>query len=586
MTRTGTSIRRRMRVAVIGVTAAMLSALIVAPPVGAAVEPCTTPPEVFPIDQLTAGMTATGWTVLQGTTPESFTVEVLGLLQDAIAPGYDLILIKASGANIDAIGGMGPGFSGSPVYHNGQLVGSVSYGLGGDAHYGALTPGQALVDVLNQPGRSVAQQQTVRLSRAERRLVAHDARVAVSEVSSNLTQIPTPLAVSGASDARMQKAADRLAKQGTSVLPYRASSTSSSATVTSGDPIEPGGVFTAALSYGAISYAGIGTATIVCGDYVVAFGHSFRFTGSRTDGAVLDGDVVATIPAGTGFYPYPFKIANIGSLQGTLDQDRLSGIRGVLGRQPGLSEITSSVTNLDTGRTFDETTQVALSSWLRYIAWDHTFYALLSALDARRGTASVTWTVSGRSEGEPFTFDITNQYTGYSVLYGPAYDVYTTLRSVRNATGNAHVKSVHIDATVTETPDYGVIHKARTQSTTEPGFDVRSSIKVAPGDTLDVRVPVQHKITDEIQVAAASIVIPKNVRGRGELEAFSSRGYFYFRSPGTLDQLIAKFAKVPRGNDLTIYVRMRGMDHPIREMVSLPWALKGDAPPVELRLAA
>ena len=46
----------------------------------------------------------------------------------------DLILVKAHGANIDAIGGMGPGFSGSPVYINNELVGSVSYGLGGDVH--------------------------------------------------------------------------------------------------------------------------------------------------------------------------------------------------------------------------------------------------------------------------------------------------------------------------------------------------------------------------------------------------------------------------------------------------------------------
>lgn len=584
--RAGTSFGRRVRVAAISVTAAMLSALLVAPPVGAAVEPCTTPPEVFPIDQLTAGMTATGWTVLQGTTPESFPIEILGVLKDAIAPGYDLILIKASGANIDAIGGMGPGFSGSPVYRNGKLVGSISYGLGGDAHYGALTPGQGLVDVLNEPGRSVPQRQTVRLSRSQRRLVARDAGVAVADVSSSLSEIPTPLAVSGASDERMAKAADRLTKQGASVIPYRASSTSSSGTVASGDPFEPGDVFTAALSYGAISYAGIGTATIVCGDYVVAFGHSFRHTGSRPDGAALDGDVVATIPAGAGFYPYPFKIANIGSLRGTIDQDRLSGIRGVIGPKPGLSEITSSVTNLDNGRTYNATTQVAISQWLRYIAWDHTYSVLHAALDAHRGTASVTWSVAGRSEGEPFTFDITNEYTGYRVLYGPAYDVYTTLRSVQNAIGNAHIKSVHIDATVTEAPDYGVVHKARTQSTTEPGFDTRTSIQVAPGDTLDVRVPVQYKPTGETQVAQASFVIPKTVRGRGALEAFSSRGYFYFRNPGTLDRLIAKFAKVPRGNDLTIYVQMRGMDHPIREVVSMPWVLKGDADPVELRLAA
>ncbi|MFL5790483.1 MAG: hypothetical protein ACJ76A_03175, partial [Actinomycetota bacterium] len=108
---------RRRRVGVTTLTVSIAALLLSAPVTAdAAVQKCTTPPAVFPIDQLTDGMQATGWTVLQGTQPESFGVKILGVLPDAIAPGDDLILVKAHGANIDAIGGMGPGFSGSPVY--------------------------------------------------------------------------------------------------------------------------------------------------------------------------------------------------------------------------------------------------------------------------------------------------------------------------------------------------------------------------------------------------------------------------------------------------------------------------------------
>jgi hypothetical protein len=445
-----------------------------------------------------------------------------------------------------------------------------------------LTPGQALVDVLNEPGRSVASRQTVRLSRTDRRLIARDSRVAVSDVSSTLSEIPTPLAVTGASDERMAKAAKRLERSGASVVPYRASATSSSTAVSSTTPV-PGGVFTAALSYGAVSYAGIGTVSIVCGDYVVAFGHSFRHSGGRPDGAALDGDVVATIPAG-GFYDEPFKIANIGSLLGTVDQDRLSGIRGVLGPKPSLRTITSTVTNIDNGKTFHATTQVAFQPWLRYIAYDHVEEVLHGALDAHRGVARVTWTVSGRNEGDPFSFELSNVYAGSRVLWGPAYDVYLTLRSVMNVTSNVHIQSVDIQATVTETHDFGVIHKLRTQSTTEPGIAVRTSLKVHRGDTVDVKVPVQHALTGDTQFATASFVVPNSARGRGEVEAYASRGYFYVRNPGTLDQLIAKFAKVPTGNDLTIYMRMRGMNKALREVVPMPWPLKGRPDGVDLRL--
>jgi hypothetical protein len=583
--RTSTTIWRRLRAAAITLIVATSTAVVAASPIHAAVEPCTSPPPVFPIDQLQAGMTATGWTVLQGTVPESFQIEILGVLTDAIAPGYDLILVKASGANIEAIGGMGPGFSGSPVYRNGDLVGSVSYGLGGDPHYGALTPGQLLVDVLEEPTRTIASSQSVHLSRAQRGLIAADAQTSVADVSDTLGEIPTPLAVSGASDERMAKIQNRLAKDDVNVIPYRASSSSSSAQVTTGDPIEPGDVFTAAISYGAISYAGIGTATISCGDYVVAFGHSFLHTGSAPSGAALEGDVVATIPAG-GYYAEPFKIANIGALRGTIDQDRLAGIRGIIGPQPRLTPITSSVKNLDNGRVFDATTQVALSQWVDYVIWDHVYAALHVALDAHRGIAWVTWTVRGRSDGERFTFRLTNSYAGSRVLYGPAYDAYSILRTIQNASGRAHISSVHINATVTEQHDQALIHKPKTASTSDPGFATQTSINVARGDTLDVRVPVQQVDSGLTEVAHGSFVIPDTVRGSGELEVYPGRGYFYIRRPGTLDQAFAKLLKVPTGNDLILEVRMRGMDHRMKLVVPTSYVLKGEPAPVKLHLVS
>jgi len=577
----------RLRAAVITVTVAMAALLLAAPPAAqAAIQKCTNPPAVYPIDQLTDGMQATGWTVLHGTQPESFGVKILGVLPDAIAPGDDLILVKAHGANIDAIGGMGPGFSGSPVYINNELVGSVSYGLGdGDAHYGALTPGQELVDVLMNPrARTAASATRVSLTRADRRLVANDAGTALATVGTSLTQIPMPLAVAGVTDQRATLLQKRLAKQGIVVEPYRSSSSTSSSQLSGGDPMVPGGVFTAALSYGSVAYAGIGTTTIVCGDYVVAFGHYFLFQGAGLDGAMLDGNVVATIPAGTGgFGGTPFKIANIGGLRGTLDQDRLNGVRGVLGKQPPLTTLTSSIENLDTGQTHTATTQVALPRYLPFIAEDHVYGSVLAALDARRGTDWITWTVNGVSKGTPFEFSITNAYTGYNALFRPAYDVYATLRSIRNAQGPARVTSVQIQGTVTGKADYALIHKPRTQSTTQPGFTTGTTLDVRRGDTVDVRVPVQQVSSGDVSTATASFTIPSTVRGSGRLEVYASRGYFYTRRNLTLDQTIAALQQVPLGNDLTIEIRMRGA-HTMRAVIPTAWPLKGNVNEVDLHL--
>lgn len=69
----------------------------------------------FPIAELTAGQAVTGLTVHQGTSPSSFSGTVVGVLKDAIAPGLDVVLARLSSPEIDRVGGIWKGMSGSPV---------------------------------------------------------------------------------------------------------------------------------------------------------------------------------------------------------------------------------------------------------------------------------------------------------------------------------------------------------------------------------------------------------------------------------------------------------------------------------------
>jgi hypothetical protein len=544
----------RWVLAVSAATVIVATGLPIAGPAAATVTPCTNPPAVFPIGNVANGQSATGWTVLQGTTPEPFDVTLLGVLHDALGPGRDAILVKASGDNIDAIGGMGPGFSGSPVYRNDKLVGSVSYGLGGDAHYGALTPGQDLVDVLMRPQAGVASVSTIQLTRADRRTIARDANVSLATVSPTLTQIPLPLAVPDIPDARVRTVTDKLTAGGLSVVPYHAGSTSSSATVSTA-PIEPGGVFTAAISFGAVPYAAIGTATITCGDDVVAFGHSFTHNGGGVVGAMLDGDVVATIPIGNDWFP--FKIANIGTLHGVVDQDRLGGVRGVTGVMPSLTEVTSTITNLDTEAVTTTTTQIARQRFVPWVAADHVYYATHSALDAHRGSSQVTWSLTVRSQGAEYELTLHNAYVGGRVLWGPAYDLYATLRSIQHATGGARVVSIHVTAQVTEHPHFLGVHRPRPASPTSPTFELWDAISVRRGDVLSVRVPMRDSRTDELSFAETTFTIPTTATGGGSLSVGAARADFWVRE-GTLAETIEQLLASPTADQLVLQLRLRG----------------------------
>src|SRR5690242_21860906 len=69
----------------------------------------------MPLWQVHAGMRCTGYSVIQGTAISSFNVDVLDVAGGEATGSAGRILIGVSGDAVDATG-IGPGFSGSPVY--------------------------------------------------------------------------------------------------------------------------------------------------------------------------------------------------------------------------------------------------------------------------------------------------------------------------------------------------------------------------------------------------------------------------------------------------------------------------------------
>src|SRR3954451_19838619 len=70
---------------------------------------------IMPLSQVQAGMHCTGYSVVRGTTISSFDVDVVDVIDSD--PGTDgaRIIVTASGPAVGSTG-IGPGFSGSPIY--------------------------------------------------------------------------------------------------------------------------------------------------------------------------------------------------------------------------------------------------------------------------------------------------------------------------------------------------------------------------------------------------------------------------------------------------------------------------------------
>src|SRR5918911_4652932 len=70
---------------------------------------------IMALGDVRSGMQCTGYSVVRGTDVASFDVEVIDVVDDRASGTGPRILIKTSGPAVD-VTGIGPGFSGSPIY--------------------------------------------------------------------------------------------------------------------------------------------------------------------------------------------------------------------------------------------------------------------------------------------------------------------------------------------------------------------------------------------------------------------------------------------------------------------------------------
>ena len=93
------------------------------------------------------------------------------------------------------------------------------------------------------------------------------------------------MSVSGLSPRRVQRFQAEAEADGLPVVAYAGSRRAAPAATEALARPQAGGNFIAALSYGDLTTAAIGTTTAICGKEAVAFGHPLQFIGASTYGA-------------------------------------------------------------------------------------------------------------------------------------------------------------------------------------------------------------------------------------------------------------------------------------------------------------
>ena len=283
---------------------------------------------LIPLNELQPGMKGEVWTVFKGNSPEAFSVQVTGILRNALGPGKSMILCELTDPRVQSMGAVA-GMSGSPLYLDGKLAGVLSYQIQRfeTVRYAGFTPISDMLEVSALPPGKDAFLPTPIPVKGNR-----DARAGELTVAPFSPMTPA-FSLGGLAPDVATLLAPQFAALGLNVtaLGGNASGDTDPAAPAPPKALHPGDVVAVALAVGDISLAGTGTVSYVDGDRILAFGHPMLSLGA-TELPMASAEVVSILPSQYN----SIKVSNTGGIIGAFSQDRLSGIYGELGRKPAM----------------------------------------------------------------------------------------------------------------------------------------------------------------------------------------------------------------------------------------------------------
>lgn len=374
------------------------------------------------LDEIEIGMTGIGKTIVAGDIIEDFTVEVLGVIDQA-GTQSDFIVVQVSGDVIGRAGGIAQGMSGSPVYIDGKLIGALSRAANWSkaiTPIGLVTPIEPMLAVLD-----AARSDVVAAVPPASAVLADVDLVMTASPPSNLLvaslpntifsyPVSTPIITAGLSGRSLDILMSGLSWQATStklvtdvlgsglapkarglsalgltLLPLAGSGAGAAADA---DSLVAGGSVGIALASGDISIGSLGTITYRDEELLIGYGHPFISNGTSqfplTSVSIID--TMKSLQAS-------FKLGTLGEPLGTILEDRSAAIGGKLGPIANLIDLTWAIYDAD--RNIDDNFFVGLVDEPRLIPellLSTGFEAIDTTLDrVGQGTVEVAYQIYG-----------------------------------------------------------------------------------------------------------------------------------------------------------------------------------------------
>ena len=490
------------------------------------------------------------YTVLGGATVADQTPVAIPATIESIVPGETqdgaLIMFAASGTAITDIGGIAAGMSGSPLYvgdptdphpATDPLIGAVSYGdIFTTDGLGLATPIDYMIAVqTNYPaskaaGTPAAHAESVQLAKPvttsaatiDHVVVAASAGKAKSVEAASGTAVFAPLDVIeigglSAQSKLYEKTAAKLEAAGYQVEPASVDSPAGDYDPTWSSPLVAGSSVGTLYSTGDLWIGAAGTVTYVDGTTVMAYGHPLDWLGATT--AYLTNAWVSGVWQTT--YE-PYKLMAPAATQGTVTQDRNSGVEGVIGTLPTETPVSASATFA--GKTVTSSTQVPqavvaspafLNTYGDFLPTLAAQVPIYEALDAGQlaGSASTASAVVVNDGTKDYTVTINN-------VWDDSADVtYETTGDIDNMLSTLTANSDGIAPAIIKSVDFSVSLSVQHNETRIVSAEVPGGLKVGAND---VTVTLAQYGVAALQTAHVTLTLPRGTQLGGGIEVYGA----------------------------------------------------------------
>lgn len=535
--------------------------------------PAATPnaSKYLPVADVKAGMKGYGMTCFQGSTPERFEVEILGVLDGQPNPKQSIILGRLTGDNV-ARTRVFAGMSGSPVYVDGKMIGAVAYAFAFSTEaIAGITPIGQMVGQL-QDGPAGGATRATRGELSFKDLVA--ARGVSAAAPTYLGNLPEPQSVSGTAVAATapelaafagqtlkpiatpiafsgipQSVIDRFAPQ------FERMGVMAVAGVGGGGAIEPmgpvtdqtlapGSSVTVSLIRGDYNAGAAGTVTERVGDRVYAFGHPFLSLGA-TAVPMSESSVIVVVPS----LNNSFKFVKTSKMVGAISQDRSSGIGGELGREVKMLPVHVSFKNSH-GEVNQYNYEVINDPMLAPLFINMTLMATVIGTERQIGDQTIDLSGTIKVAGQP-DIALENRFAGnQNAAANASMSVAQPLQLLMGSGfKGVDVKGVDVTISATEDRELGNLTRVwvdKTRVGRGETVEVQAFARTEQGEEYVERIPIE--IPRDAPVGKLAIVV-----GDGASMVASDETFAGF-APENLGQLVAGINRLKKNDRL--YVKL------------------------------